>query len=74
MAGLVIEMTDYPDDLGCSNAGDNDEFNADPTICGANVPVGLLPASGIAEGAFGTTGSNDLISLDCGGSATEVGF
>jgi len=67
-------LADYPEDPGCNNAGDNDEFNADPTICGASVPVMLLPASGIAEGTFNPQGSNDLISLDCGGSGTEVAF
>lgn len=65
------EAPDYPDDLGCDSASDTDEFNADPSICGASVPLQPLPADGVVNGYLDTTGTNELISLECGGSGTE---
>jgi large repetitive protein len=66
------EVSDYPDDLGCDSASDGDEFNADPTICGGNVPLAPLPADGIVNGFLDEDGTNELISLECGGSGNEA--
>jgi hypothetical protein len=66
------DIVDYPDDLGCDSASDDDEYNADPTICGANVPLRPLPEDGVATGVFEEEAPNELISLECGGSGTEV--
>jgi len=65
-------IEDYPDDLGCDSASDGDEFNADPSICGANVPLLPLPEDGLATGFFDADAANELISLECGGSGTEA--
>lgn len=67
--------TDYPSDPGCNNAADNDEFNADPSLCGTNVLIQPLPDNGQAMGIFEDTGSaglvSELISTDCGGTGEE---
>jgi len=68
------DIRDYPEDLGCDSASDGDEFNADPTICGANVPLQPLPPDGVVNGFFDEDGSNELISLECGGSGTEAAY
>jgi hypothetical protein len=68
------DVIDYPDDLGCNTASDTDEFNADPSICGANVPLQPLPPDGVVDGFLDADGSNELISLQCGGSGTESVF
>lgn len=68
------DVVDYPDDLGCNSAADDDEFNADPSICGANVPLQPLPPDGVVDGFLDADGSNELISLECGGSGTESVF
>jgi hypothetical protein len=65
-------IEDYPDDLGCDSAADADEFNADPSICGANVPLQPLPEDGLVTGSFEAEAPNELISLACGGSGTEA--
>lgn len=64
-------QTDYPDDLGCNAAGDLDEFNADPSICGAAVLIQPLPTSGEVMGNFSGAGNNELISNGCGGTGEE---
>lgn len=64
-------QTDYPDDLGCNAAGDLDEFNADPSICGAAVLIQPLPANGEVMGTFSGAAGNELISNGCGGTGEE---
>ena len=66
------DILDYPEDLGCDSASDSDEFNADPSICGANVVVETLPEDGMVDGTFDDAKPNELISLECGGSGTEL--
>lgn len=68
------DVIDYPDDLGCNSASDDDEFNADPSICGANVPLQPLPPGGVVDGFLDADRTNELISLECGGSGTESVF
>ncbi|HEU5057967.1 MAG TPA: hypothetical protein VFU21_15655 [Kofleriaceae bacterium] len=65
------DIVDYPEDLGCDSASDGDEFNADPSVCGASVPVETLPEDGMVDGFFDDARPNELISLECGGSGTE---
>ncbi len=64
--------SDFPEDLGCNSAGDRDEFNADPSICGASVRVLPLAAPGEVVGSLLSTSSNDLISPTCGGAGPET--
>ncbi|MCP4445174.1 MAG: hypothetical protein GY811_07520 [Myxococcales bacterium] len=64
-------QADYPDDLGCNAAGDLDEFNADPSICGAAVLIQPLPNDGEAMGQFTGSAANELISDGCGGTGEE---
>jgi hypothetical protein len=63
---------DFPEDLGCDSAGDQDEFNSDPSLCGASVRVLPLAGPGTVSGSLLQTASNDLISPKCGGSGAET--
>ncbi len=64
-------LTDYPEDDGCNAAGDSDEFNSDPSICGSAVLIQPLPAGGEVMGVFSGNAANELISDGCGGSGEE---
>ena len=68
--GLIDYGAAADNDPGCDRAGDNDEFNADPGICG-NVQLTTLPADGIASGSATANSTNELISASCGGSGAE---
>ncbi len=67
-------INDYPADPGCDGASDDDEINADPSICGANAIAYPLAADGIATGAAVASSSNDLISVGCNGSGAETAY
>jgi hypothetical protein len=67
-------LLDYPADPGCNSAGDDDEFNADPSICGTTVLIQPLPTSGELMGQFGSSAPNELISPVCGGGGEEQVF
>lgn len=64
-------LTDYGDDPGCDQSADDNEFNADPSECGALVEVLPFPSQGEATGTAEAGGNNELISA-CGGSGQET--
>ncbi len=70
--GLIDYGAAADNDPGCDRAADDDEFNADPGICG-NVEVKQLPADGIVTGTI-SGATNELISPTCSGAGPEAVF
>jgi hypothetical protein len=68
--GLIDYGGAADNDPGCDRAGDDDEFDPDPGVCG-NVVVQPLPADGVVSGSATANSSNELISQRCGGSGQE---
>ncbi len=69
--GLIDYGTGENNDPGCDRAADDNEFNADPGICG-NVELLPLPSDGLATGSAEADSGNELISTTCGGSGSET--